>query len=62
MCESTRVVDSLCDRSPIFGCKELIFVLPNQLAASQLVEVLVVLPKLDILAFALIASHLVEDT
>ena len=40
----------------------LVFVLPDQLVATELIEVLVVFPKLEVLALTLVAGYLVKDT
>ena len=46
----------------IFRDKGLVLVLPNQLVATELIEVLIVFPELEVLALALIPSYLVKDT
>lgn len=40
----------------------LVLVLPDQLTFAQLFEVLVVLPELEVFAFGLEPSNLVQDT
>ena len=40
----------------------LVFVLPNQLVTTKLIEVLIVFPKLEVLALTLVAGYFVKDT